>query len=50
MLLLAWYTVVLSVLAVVATIANSENNGPTRLISVIFNLPVVLFALSYLFK
>jgi hypothetical protein len=46
--ILAWYTLVICILAFAGNIATNQHKGGYRLLAVLTQLPVFLFALLYL--
>jgi hypothetical protein len=46
--ILAWYTLVICILSFVLNISTNQHKGGVRLLAVLMQLPVFLFALLYL--
>jgi hypothetical protein len=50
MLILAWYTLVLSALGIIATCTDSKKDDSVRFYSVLLQLPILAFAIIYVMK
>ena len=48
MKVLAWYTLIASILSIILTIAKSEEKGGWRIFGVIIYLPILIFALKFM--
>jgi hypothetical protein len=46
--ILAWYTLIICIVSFVHSIATNQHKGGVRLLAVLMQLPVFLFALLYL--